>query len=229
MREPIPRVGEQFQARSRVHRRSSSSGSLEPDASIATSLVPAVPAQLKRRNWRLTLLAVLIGWNRYQVGRVIGGVILVWLIGAGGAVPGRGTHQSRLRDLGGITLERLGPPVQRSGCRPPRRRSGGSWPWCLLVAGVGLAGLFTASVASLLVERYLRRTRRVELRDGRPSGALQLGTARAGVDSRGPQQDHHRAAPDRDHPRQPRRDRPARQAGRAGLQRRLHRQGRPDQ
>src|SRR5262249_58577333 len=28
----------------------------------------------------------------------------------------------------------------------------------LLVAGVGLAGLFTASVASVLVERYLRRS-----------------------------------------------------------------------
>ena len=47
----------------------------------------------------------------------------------------------------------------------------------LLVAGVGLAGLFTASVASLLVERYSAEERRVALRDGRPPGALQLGAA----------------------------------------------------
>ncbi len=39
---------------------------------------------MKRRSWRLALLALLTSWNRYQVGRVVGGVILVWLIGTVG-------------------------------------------------------------------------------------------------------------------------------------------------
>ena len=40
---------------------------------------------------------------------------------------------------------------------PPQDRAGRLLAMVLLVAGVGLAGLFTASVASILVERYLRR------------------------------------------------------------------------
>ena len=71
--------------------------------------------------------------------------------------------------------------------------------------------------------------RRDEFRDGGPPGPLQLVAARAGVDPRGPQQDHPGQAAGRHHPRRRRRDRPARQAGRRRLQRRLHRQGRPDQ
>ena len=143
-----------------MHPRSNSSGSLEPDASIATSpSLPTVQTHAKRRNWRLTLLAILTSWNRYQVGRVIGGVILVWLVGACRALPGRAQTNPGLRHAGGITLERLGPPVQRPGrCRTPKTAVGRLAAMVLLVAGVGLAGLFTASVASLLVERYLRRS-----------------------------------------------------------------------
>ena len=36
----------------------------------------------KRRSWRRVLLTWVTSWNRYQVGRVIEGVILTWLIGA---------------------------------------------------------------------------------------------------------------------------------------------------
>ena len=139
-------------------------------------------------------------------------------------------NQPRLLELRRIALERLGPPVQRSGrCRHPQD-AGRAAPGHGAVGRRGGPGGLIHGERGLAPGRtLLAETRRVELRDGRPPGALQLGAARAGVDSRGPQQDHHRAAADRDHPRQPRRDRPARQAGRARLQRRLHRQGRPDQ
>ena len=56
--------------------------------------------------------------------------------------------------------------------------------------------------------------RRVQLRDGRPPGPVQLVPARPGVDPRGPRQDHPGQAAGRHHPRRPRRDRPSRQAGR---------------
>ena len=41
---------------------------------------------------------------------------------------------------------------------PPKSIIGRITAMVLMVAGVGVAGLFTASVASLLVERYLRRS-----------------------------------------------------------------------
>ena len=50
-------------------------------------------------SWRHRLLAVVTSWNRYQVGRVIEGVILTWLIGDGGALPGRGAGESGIRQL----------------------------------------------------------------------------------------------------------------------------------
>ena len=60
-------------------------GSAQPDAAIATTaeLGPAAgPGPRRQRTWRHRLLAALTSWNRYQVGRVIEGVILIWLVGA---------------------------------------------------------------------------------------------------------------------------------------------------
>ena len=208
-------------------------GSLEPDAAIATTAEPGPAAGPGSR-----------GAEELAASPDVGAGELEPLSGrpghrgrdphladrCRGPLPGRATDQPGLRDLRRIALERLGLVVQRAGrCLypPDRDRAGprhgpagrGGRPGGLIHGERGLAPGRT-----LLAEE-----RRVSLRDGRPPGALQLGAARAGVDPRGPQQDHHRAPADRDHPRQPRRDRPARQAGRAGLQRRLHRQGRPDQ
>ena len=192
---------------------------------------PPAQAPARRKSWRHRLLAALTSWNRYQVGRVIGGVILTWLIGA------VGLYLAERRTNPGL----LQPSRNRSGASgsccsaawtmltPPRRAIGRLLAMVLLVAGVGPGRVVHGERGLAPGRTLLAEERRVELRDGRPPGALQLGAARAGVDPRGPQQDHHRAAADRDHPRQPRRDRPARQAGRAGLQRRLHRQGGPDQ
>ena len=110
----------------------------------------------KRRNWRLTLIAVLTGWNRYQVARVIGGVLLVWIVGAvalyvveGHANPAFDTMAESLWSVWVLLFSGLD--------EAPKTSSGRLIAMVLLVAGVGLAGLFTASVASLLVERYLRR------------------------------------------------------------------------
>ena len=110
----------------------------------------------KRRNWRLTLIAVLTGWNRYQVARVIGGVLLVWVVGAvalyvveGHANPAFDTMAESLWSVWVLLFSGLD--------EAPKSPTGRLIAMVLLVAGVGLAGLFTASVASLLVERYLRR------------------------------------------------------------------------
>ncbi len=145
-----------------------------------------------------------------------------------GDPPRRARGEPAVRHLVRVVLERLGPalrrprrgaqdddwPVHRDGLARARRRPGGPVH--------RLGGLDPG-------RPELAETRRVEFRDGGPPGPLQLERARAPLDPRGPLQDHPGQASRRDHPRQPRGDRPARQAGRRGVQRRLHRQGRPEQ
>ena len=140
-----------------------------------------------------------------------------------------GASNPGVRHLGRVVLERLGHALQRAWTTPPKtalgpalrdgpaRDRGRPGRPVHRDRGVGPGRAPTAEA------------RRGELRDGRPPGPLQLGPARARLDPRGPQQDHPGQAARRHHPRQPRGDRPARQAGRPGVQRRLHRQGRPDQ
>jgi voltage-gated potassium channel len=112
---------------------------------------------MKRRNWRYTLISVLIGWNRYQVGRVVGGVILVWVIGAVGLYLAE-AHTNPAFETMGESLWSVWVLLFSGLDEVPKTPTGRLLAMVLLVAGVGLAGLFTASVASLLVERYLRRS-----------------------------------------------------------------------
>jgi voltage-gated potassium channel len=118
------------------------------------------PAQTPstRRRLRLVLLAVVTGWNRNQVGRVILGLIVTWLIGAAGLYlvegrtnPGFTTFSEALWSVWRLLFGGMDESFS------PKTAIGRFLAMILLVTGVGLAGLFTASVASLLVERYLRR------------------------------------------------------------------------
>jgi voltage-gated potassium channel len=96
-------------------------------------------------------------WNRYQVGRVILGVLLVWVIGAWGLHLAEGHSNAAFHTLG-ESLWSVWVLLFSGLDEQPHTVTGRLFAMFLLVAGVGLAGLFTASVASLLVERYLRRS-----------------------------------------------------------------------
>ena len=119
---------------------------------------PSRPARtvVKRRSWRYRFLSVVTGWNRYQVARVIGGVIAVWLIGAWALYLIEG-HTNPAFESFGESLWSVWVLLFSGLEESPKTPVGRVFAMVLLVAGVGLAGLFTASVASLLVERYLRR------------------------------------------------------------------------
>jgi voltage-gated potassium channel len=104
------------------------------------------------------MVAAVTNWNRYQVGRVIEGVIVTWLVGAfvlyvaeRGATSGFSSFIESLWSVWALLFSGL------DDAYTPHTTIGRAMAMVLLVAGVGLAGLFTASVASLLVERYLRR------------------------------------------------------------------------
>jgi voltage-gated potassium channel len=108
------------------------------------------------RPWRGAFLAVLAAWNRYQVARIVGAVATAWLIGATALYFAErrvnsdfATWDESLWSVWVLLFSGLH--------EPPKTTMGRLVTMAMLVLGVGAAGLFTASVASLLVERYLRR------------------------------------------------------------------------
>ena len=108
--------------------------------------------------WRSLVLLKLAAWNRNQVGRIAVAVVLTWLCGAtvlhflerGDA---EGSFTTWGDSLWGVWV------MLFSGLDAgnPKTLAGRIISMVILVLGVGLAGLFTASVASILIERYLRR------------------------------------------------------------------------
>ena len=114
------------------------------------------PGQVRdTASWRATLLRVLTAWNRHQVWKILTSIVVIWIV-SGTALyfaerdttPAFGTWRESLWNVWVTLFSGLnnapGTPVGRivvSG---------------VLVVGVALAGLFTASVASILIERSLR-------------------------------------------------------------------------
>ena len=111
---------------------------------------------IKTRAWRDAILSAVTAWNRNQVRQVVTAVLLTWLLGASAlylAERGVNPEFSTWGDsLWGVWV------VLFSGLdSAPKTTVGRLVMMALLVLGAGLAGLFTASLASLLIERYLRR------------------------------------------------------------------------
>ncbi len=107
-------------------------------------------------SWREMLLAATSAWNRHQVGRILGGVLLAWVAGATGLYyaerrvnPDFGTWPESLWNVWVLLFSGID--------RAPTTPVGRLITMIILVVGVGTAGLFTASLASVLVQRYLRR------------------------------------------------------------------------
>ena len=87
---------------------------------------------------------------------MIGAVVLIWLIGTL-VLHLSERHTNDAFDTVGKSLWNVWILLFAGQIEAPKTAMGRISAMVLLVAGVGLAGLFTASVASLLVERYLRR------------------------------------------------------------------------
>ncbi len=109
--------------------------------------------------WRTLILSKLASWNRNQVVQIALAVVLTWLVGATllhfveRGDPSPGSFNTWGDSLWGVWV------LLFSGldAAEPKTLAGRIIAMALLVLGVGFAGLFTASVASLLIERYLRR------------------------------------------------------------------------
>ncbi len=105
--------------------------------------------------WRDTLLNVLKAWNRHQVWKILSAIVVIWIVSGIALHFAERSTNPAFETLGeslwnvwvllfsGLEIE-INSPVGRFVVA------------AVLVVGVALAGLFTASVASILIERALR-------------------------------------------------------------------------
>ena len=113
---------------------------------------------VKSGRWRALIVSALSNWNRNQIARIAGAVVVTWLGGAAALYLAESGPDSK-SDFAtwGDALWGVWVLLFSGIDTPPQTIAGRVIAMILLVLGVGLAGLFTASVASLLIERYLRR------------------------------------------------------------------------
>jgi voltage-gated potassium channel len=105
---------------------------------------------------RDALLAALENWNRNQAIRIVAAVMLAWVVGAVGIHLAERGDNPDFNTLGESFFSVW--VMLFSGLdNPPKTALGRLFAMVLLGTGVGLAGLFTGTVASVLVEHQLRR------------------------------------------------------------------------
>ncbi len=114
-------------------------------------------ASLLSPRWRSALLSALSSWNRNQVAQIAVAVVVIWLVGAVALFLAEREANAEHFGTFGKSLWGVWVLLFSGLDIPPETFAGRIIAMILLVLGVGLAGLFTASVASLLIERYLRR------------------------------------------------------------------------
>jgi voltage-gated potassium channel len=124
-------------------------GTWRPDTGRLIKLVTKESA-------REALQTFLGHWNRHQVFRIIAAILVAWVIGAvgihlaeQGSNPAFDTWTESFWSVWVLLFSGLD--------EPPRTATGRIFAMILLGTGVGLAGLFTGTVASVLVEYQLRR------------------------------------------------------------------------
>lgn len=107
------------------------------------------------RRWREKFFSAWARWNRHQIARIVIAVVLAWLAGAT-ALYFAERHVNDDFASWSETLWNVWVLLFSGLDQPPKTALGRLITMAVLVVGVGAAGLFTASVASLLVEHYLR-------------------------------------------------------------------------
>jgi hypothetical protein len=108
-----------------------------------------------KASWRDTLLRVLRAWNRHQVWKILTAIVVIWIVSGTalyfaerGTNPAFKTWRESLWNVWVTLFSGLN--------NAPNSPVGRLVIAGVLVVGVALAGLFTASVASILIERSLR-------------------------------------------------------------------------
>jgi voltage-gated potassium channel len=110
---------------------------------------------LKTGHWRKALLVTLSAWNRHQIWSIVAAILTIWL--SAGTILFFVERGGTGFDTWGESLWNVWMTLFGGMENAPKTFIGRAVVFVLIVSGVALAGLFTASVASLLIERSLRR------------------------------------------------------------------------
>src|SRR5262249_16867690 len=109
----------------------------------------------KEGKWRRALLTVVSAWNRNQIRRILTAILLIWLVGSLGIFLVERRSNANF-DTYGETLWDVWVMLFSGVNNGPEACPGRLIAVLVIVSGVALAGLFTASVASILIEQSLR-------------------------------------------------------------------------
>src|SRR3954447_5231552 len=111
---------------------------------------------VKSESPRQVIQSFLSRWNRHQIFRIVGAILLAWVVGAVGIhLAERGNNPAF--DTWTESFWSVWVLLFSGLDEPPKTALGRIFAMILLGTGVGLAGLFTGTVASILVEYQLRR------------------------------------------------------------------------
>jgi voltage-gated potassium channel len=108
-----------------------------------------------KASWRAALLGVLTAWNRHQVWKILTSVVVIW-IASGTALHYAERDSNPAFKTLGESFWNVWVTLFSGLNNAPNSSVGRLVVAAVLVIGVALASLFTASVASILVERSLR-------------------------------------------------------------------------
>jgi voltage-gated potassium channel len=116
---------------------------------------PGIRRLLKEKGWRHALLTIVVAWNRNQLGRILTAILVIWL-GGGTALYLAERDSNPAFNSWGESLWNVWVTLFSGLNNAPNTVVGRVVAVVVIISGVALAGLFTASVASILIERSLR-------------------------------------------------------------------------
>lgn len=108
----------------------------------------------KLHSWRLVVLAFLSFWNHRQIWRIVGIILTLWVVG--GTLLYLTEEDNPAFATLGESLWNVWVIIFSGVNNSPNGLAGRLMTSLLIVAGVALTGLFTASIAALLIEQSLR-------------------------------------------------------------------------
>lgn len=107
------------------------------------------------RTWRRSILGLVLAWGRHQIWSIVAAIGALWAISAGLLHLVEPASNAAFATWGEALWNVLG-TIFGAGNAEPETIAGRIVAGTAIVSGVALSGLFTASVASILIDRALR-------------------------------------------------------------------------
>lgn len=119
------------------------------------NLKQAPTGDVSRSSWRSSIIGLILAWGRHQIWTIIGAIFLLWMVASALLHFVEPPSNAAFATWGASIWNVLG-AIFGSGNAEPETVIGRVVAGTAIISGVALSGLFTASVASILIDRALR-------------------------------------------------------------------------